>query len=75
MVTDQILQQAIKAHQEGKLEEAEKLYKKMTKAVFNAFKNKNINIPKAEGYSLKDASIAHDILESRRGGGSLFLKP
>ena len=38
-------------------------------------KNKNINIPKAEGYSLKDASIAHDILESRRGGGSLFLKP
>lgn len=53
----------------------EELYKKMTKAVFNAFKNKNINIPKAEGYSLKDASIAHDILESRRGGGSLFLKP
>jgi hypothetical protein len=47
----------------------------MTKAVFNAFKNKNINIPKTEGYSLKDPSIAHDILESRRGGGSLFLKP
>jgi len=53
----------------------EELYKKMTKAVFNAFKNKDITIPKAEGYSLKDASIAHDILESRRGSGSLFLKP
>ena len=55
--------------------EKEELYKKMTKAVFNALKYKDITIREAEGYSLKDASIAHDILASRRGGGSFFLKP
>ena len=51
------------------------LYKKMANSVFDAF-NKNIIIaPDPEPYSLADASVTHDILESRRGGGSLLLKP
>ena len=32
-------------------------------------------LPESESYPLKDASITHDILESRRGGGSLYLIP
>jgi NADPH2:quinone reductase len=49
------------------------IYKKMTNSVFNAFKSNHIKIPKLEPYKLKDASLAHDVLESRRGGGSVFL--
>ena len=51
------------------------VYKKMTNLVFNAFKNKSIITPNPEPYNLEDVSLAHNILESRRGGGSLFLKP
>ena len=51
------------------------LYKKMANSVFNAFQNNQIKIPKLEPYKLKDASLAHDVLESRRGGGSVFLTP
>ena len=51
------------------------IYKKMTNSVFNAFKNNQIKIPKLEPYKLKDASLAHDMLESRKGGGSVFLTP
>ena len=31
--------------------------------------------PEFEPYKLKDASLAHDMLESRKGGGSVFLTP
>ena len=51
------------------------LYKKMANSVFSAFQNNQIKTPKLEPYKLKDASLAHDVLESRRGGGSVFLKP
>jgi NADPH2:quinone reductase len=51
------------------------IYKKMTNSVFNAFKNNQIKIPEFEPYKLKDASLAHDMLESRKGGGSVFLTP
>ena len=51
------------------------LYEKMAHSVFDAFYRKIIIAPDLESYSLTDASVAHDILESRRGGGSLLLKP
>ena len=51
------------------------LYGKMANSVFNAFNEKVITAPNPEPYNLENASIAHDILESRRGGGSLLLKP
>ena len=49
-------------------------YIKMVQSVFNAFKNGNIKIPILTPYSLKDAYLAHGMLESRKGGGSVFLK-
>ena len=51
------------------------IYKRMTDSVFNAFKNKSIIIPEPFPFNLEDASLAHDVLESRSGGGSLYLKP
>ena len=51
------------------------IYKKMTDSVFEAFQSTSIIIPNPEPYNLEDAALAHNILESRRGGGSLFLKP
>ncbi len=51
------------------------LYEKMADSVFRAFQNNQIKIPKLEPYKLKDAPLAHDVLESRRGGGSVFLTP
>jgi len=51
------------------------IYKKMTNSVFEAFQSKSIIIPNPEPYNLEDAALALNILESRRGGGSLFLKP
>ena len=47
----------------------------MADSVFNAFNKKVITAPNPEAYKLENASVAHDILESRRGGGSLLLKP
>ena len=49
-------------------------YIKMVQSVFNAFKNANIKTPTLTPYSLRDAYLAHDMLESRKGGGSVFLK-
>ena len=43
--------------------------------VFNAFENNKIIIPKLRSYKLEDANLAHDLLESRQGGGSIFLTP
>ena len=51
------------------------IYKKMTDSVFNAFENNKIIIPKLRSYKLEDANLAHDLLESRQGGGSIFLTP
>ena len=51
------------------------IYKKMANSVFNAFKDNEIKIPELEPYKLENASLAHDVLESRRGGGSVFLTP
>ena len=51
------------------------IYKKMANSVFNAFKQNQIKTSKLEPYKLEDASLAHDVLESRRGGGSVFLAP
>ena len=47
----------------------------MTDSVFKAFKNKSTMTPEPEPFDLEEASLAHEVLESRRGGGSLFLKP
>jgi len=47
---------------------------KMAQSVFNAFKNWNIKTPAFTPYNLNDAYLAHDMLESRKGGGSVFLK-
>ena len=47
---------------------------KMAQSVFNAFKNGNIKTPAFTPYNLNDAYLAHDMLESRKGGGSVFLK-
>ena len=51
------------------------IYKKMTDSVFNAFENNKIIILKLRSYKLEDANLAHDLLESRQGGGSIFLTP
>ena len=52
-----------------------KQYKDMAISVFNTFENMNLILPDPEPYSLEKASKAHQILESRRGGGSLYLIP
>ena len=51
------------------------LYKKMANSVFHAFKNSKITLPEFLPYKLKDANLAHNMLESRRGGGSVYLEP
>jgi len=51
------------------------LFKNMSKSVFNLFKNNVYSFEKKICFDLKDVSQAHDLLESRTGGGSLYLKP
>ena len=51
------------------------LYKKMANSVFQAFKNNKITLPEFLPYKLKDANLAHNMLESRSGGGSVYLEP
>ncbi len=51
------------------------IFEKMTASVFKSFEDGFLNIPKSEPYALKDAHKAHDVLESRHGGGSLYLVP
>ena len=51
------------------------LYKKMANSVFHAFKNNKITLPEFLPYKLKDANLAHNMLESRSGGGSIYLEP
>jgi len=50
-------------------------YEKMATSVFDAFNKKIIKASDPQPYNLANASVTHDILESRRGGGSLLLKP
>jgi len=51
------------------------LYQKMAVSVFQAFKNNKITLPEFQPFKLKDANLAHNMLESRRGGGSVYLEP
>ena len=51
------------------------LYQKMADSVFQAFKNNKITLPEFQPFKLKDANLAHNMLESRKGGGSVYLEP
>ena len=42
---------------------------------FKAFEDNVIKVSNFSPFSLKDASSAHDTLESRKGGGSIYLIP
>ena len=50
-------------------------YEKMASSVFKAFEDGIIKVSDFLPFDLKDASSAHDTLESRKGGGSLYLIP
>ena len=50
-------------------------YEKMASSVFKAFEDDIIKVSDFLPFDLKDASGAHDTLESRKGGGSLYLIP
>mgnify|MGYP001161176822 FL=1 len=50
-------------------------YVSMCKNSFTILKNNSLFFPQFEPYSLIDAHQVHDILESRNGGGSLYLVP
>ena len=51
------------------------LYKRMANSVFQTFKDNKITLPEFQPFKLKDANLAHNMLESRRGGGSVYLEP
>ena len=51
------------------------LYKRMANSVFQAFKDNKITLPEFQPFKLKDANLAHNMLESRSGGGSVYLEP
>ena len=40
------------------------LYQKMADSVFQAFKNNKITLPEFQPFKLKDANLAHNMLES-----------
>ena len=50
-------------------------YEKMASSVFKAFEDGIIKVSDFLPFDLEDASSAHDTLESRKGGGSLYLIP
>ena len=47
----------------------------MANSVFKSFEDKNLIVPDTQPISLENAAESHEILESRMGGGSLYLKP
>ena len=47
----------------------------MAASVFDAFETGVLNVSKFSPFNLKDATEAHNMLESRKGGGSIYLKP
>jgi NADPH2:quinone reductase len=51
------------------------IYEQMAGAVLEAFENRQLVVSNMECHSLENAREAHDALESRRGGGSIYLKP
>ena len=53
----------------------EKDFESLSEAAFKFLKEPSLKIPTPEALTLKDASVAHSILESRRGGGSIYLLP
>ncbi|MDC3169621.1 quinone oxidoreductase [Paracoccaceae bacterium] len=52
-----------------------KNYQNMADSVFKAFKDEIIKVSEFLPFELKDASSAHNTLESRKGGGSIYLIP
>ena len=50
-------------------------YEKMAFSVFKAFEDQIIKVANFLPFDLKNASRAHNILESRKGGGSIYLIP
>ena len=52
-----------------------KKYQKMASSVFKAFEDDIIKVSNFLPFELKDASSAHNTLESRKGGGSIYLVP
>ena len=50
-------------------------YEKMASSVFKAFEDDIIKVSEFLPFDLKNASGAHDLLESRKGGGSIYLVP
>ena len=52
-----------------------KNYENMAASVFKAFEDEIIKVSEFLPFDLKDASDAHDTLESRKGGGSIYLVP
>ena len=55
--------------------EDENSYENLAEAAFEFLKSPSLKLPTPKSYCLKEASIAHSILESRAGGGSLYLQP
>ena len=56
------------------IEDREK-YESISRGAFRILRNKSIDYPSIEMFPLKDAHKTHEILESRKGGGSLYLQP
>ena len=52
-----------------------KIYEHMAASVFKAFETGVLGVINFSPFSLKDAKEAHDMLESRKGGGCIYLKP
>ena len=52
-----------------------KNYERMASSVFKAFADEIIRVSEFLPFDLKDASNAHETLESRKGGGSIYLIP
>ena len=52
-----------------------KNYENMAASVFKAFEDEIVKVSEFLPFDLKDASSAHNTLESRKGGGSIYLIP
>lgn len=50
-------------------------YESMATNAFTMFEEKALRYPGFESYPLENASQAHEMLESRSGGGSVYLVP
>ncbi len=50
-------------------------YKSIANSVFGSLSNAALILPQPKPYGLENVAEAHDVLESREGGGSLYLVP